>query len=184
MRFLSILVRNYPGQSIIMLIAMLLAGLAEGFGLSAMLPLLSIAIGSHAGAEQAVSSISPAERIVRESLQFLGVRPTLEVLLLVILCTIVLKGALIFIANKRVGFTVAQIATDLRLELLRVLIASRWEFHLRQPVGSLANAMVSEVYRATKAFLGGAGMTIAALQTAAYMGIACLYPGMRPWRLW
>ena len=61
MRFLSILIRNYPGQSIIMLIAMLLAGLAEGFGLSALLPLLSTAIGSHTGAEQAVA----ARRTVR-----------------------------------------------------------------------------------------------------------------------
>lgn len=157
-----------------MLIAMLLAGLAEGFGLAAMLPLLSIAIGSHAGDGQAVASISPAERIVRESLHFLGVPATLEVLLLVILFAIILKSILILVANKRVGYTVAQIATDLRLELLRALIASRWEFHLRQPVGAIANAMVSEGFRASKTFLGGAAMTIAAIQAMVYVGVACL----------
>ena len=79
MRFLTILIRNYPYQGIITLIAMLLAGLAEGFGLSALLPLLSTAIGSHTGAEQAVAGMSTAEHIVRESLQFLGIPPTLEV---------------------------------------------------------------------------------------------------------
>ena len=50
--------------------------------------------------------------------------------------------ALVLLANKHVGFTVAQIATDLRLQFLHALLSSRWGFHLRQPVGSLANAMV------------------------------------------
>jgi ATP-binding cassette subfamily C protein len=45
-RFLVKMVRTYPGRTIIVLIAMLLAGLAEGFGLTTMLPLLSAAIDS------------------------------------------------------------------------------------------------------------------------------------------
>ena len=34
--------RAYPWQSFLMVVALLLAGLAEGFGLSALLPLLTI----------------------------------------------------------------------------------------------------------------------------------------------
>jgi ATP-binding cassette subfamily C protein len=70
MHFLISFVRRYPKQSILMLIAMLLAGMAEGLGLSAMLPLLSIAIGSQAAGNTANSPA--AERMVREGLQALA----------------------------------------------------------------------------------------------------------------
>ncbi len=162
MHFLISFVRRYPKQSILMLIAMLLAGMAEGIGLSAMLPLLSTAIGSQAAGNTA--NIPAAERMVREGLQALGIPPTLEVLLVVIFAAIILKSGLILIANKRIGFTVAQVATDLRLEFLRALLASRWGFHLRQPVGALANTMITEASRTSKAYLCGATMTIALIQ--------------------
>ena len=172
MRFLILLVRKYPKQSIFMLIAMLLAGIAEGFGLSAMLPLLSTAIGDHAGSN--IANSPAAERLVRESLQSLGISPTLEVLLVVIFCTIILKSTLLLIANKRVGFTVAQVATDMRLELMRALLAARWEFHLRQPVGAIANAMTSEANRTSKAYMCAAMMTIALIQAMVYVVVAFL----------
>jgi ATP-binding cassette subfamily C protein len=51
MRLLISLARAYPSQSIIMLLALLLAGAAEAVGLSVLLPLVSIAIGSQAEAQ-------------------------------------------------------------------------------------------------------------------------------------
>ena len=75
--------RRYPIQSILMLFAMLVAALAEGIGLSAMLPLLTTAIGNGGGGGDSASPA--AERIVREGLEMLGIPPTLEVLMLVIL---------------------------------------------------------------------------------------------------
>jgi ATP-binding cassette subfamily C protein len=162
MAFLLSFVRRYPKQSLLMLIAMLLAGMAEGIGLSAMLPLLSTAIGSQAAGHTANSPA--AERMVREGIQALGITPTLEVLMGIIFAAIILKSGLILLANKRIGFTVAQVATDLRLEFLRALLASRWRFHLRQPVGVLANTMVTEANRTSKAYLCGATMTIAFIQ--------------------
>lgn len=162
-----------------MLFSLLLAGLVEGFGLSAMLPLLSIVAGSQYSGGQIASlagaaNDSVAERVVRESLEFVGLPPTVEVLLVVILCAIILKSVLVLFANKRVGYTVAQVATDLRLELLRALLASRWEFHLRQPVGSLANAMATEAQRACKAYLCGANMFIGLVQALVYVSVAFL----------
>jgi ATP-binding cassette subfamily C protein len=112
--------------------------------------------------------------VVEETLSFLGVTPTLEMLLLVVLCAIILKSILVLLANKQVGYTVAQIATDMRLQLLRALIASRWEFHISQPVGSLANAMATEGNRASKAYHSGANMTIALIQACVYIGVAFL----------
>ena len=172
MRFLILLIRAYPGQSILMLIAMLVAGVVEGFGLSAMLPLVSTAIDTQTAGT--ATSGPAAERIVRESLLALGITPTLEALLIVIFCAIILKSLLLLFAKKRIGFTVAQLATDLRLELLDALLRSRWAFHLRQPVGALANAMTTESGRTSKAYLCGAAMTIALIQMLVYIGVAFL----------
>ncbi len=162
-----------------MLFAMLLAALAEGFGFSAMLPLLSTAVGGQAVTGQVASTGiaengSTAERLVRGSLEFLGVPPTLEVLIVVILAAFILKSILMLIANKRIGYTVAHVATDLRLSLLRALLSSRWAYHLRQPVGALANAIATEAQRACQAYLAGAFMIIALIQAVVFLGVAFL----------
>jgi ATP-binding cassette subfamily C protein len=179
MRFLIKMTRAYPGQSVLMFFAMLLAALAEGFGFSAMIPLLSTAVDSQAATGQVASSGiaengSTAERLVRESLEFLGVPPTIEVLIVVILAAIILKSILMLVANKRIGYTVAHVATDLRLSLLRALLASRWAYHLRQPVGALANSIATEAQRACQGYLAGAFMIIALIQAVVFLGVAFL----------
>ena len=81
MHFLITLFQKYPWQNVQMLFALLLAGVAEIFGLSALLPLVSIAIGNQTGT-------STAERLVSDSLSKLGLTPTLEVLMLMIFVAI------------------------------------------------------------------------------------------------
>lgn len=179
MQFLFKLARAYPGQSALMLCAMLFAGIAEGFGLSAMLPLLSTVAGSHTGAALSASAASganssTAEHIVWEVINAIGLPPTVEVLMFLILSAIILKSVLVLIANTKAGYTVAQVATDLRLELIRALLASSWRFHLQQPVGALANAIATEAQRACKAFLCGATVTIALIQAIVAVCVALL----------
>ena len=165
MRLIILFARKYPWQSATMLFALLLAGIAEGFGISALLPLISTVAGGHAGAGKAGSpSGSGLERMVTDTLTALGVSPSIGVLLVLIVLAIVLKSLLVLLAQKRVGYTVARVATDLRLELLRALLVARWEYFLRQAIGALANAMATEAARTSKAYLRGA--TMAALVIA------------------
>ena len=85
MRFLIRIFRQYPWQTAIMLALLLLSGIVEGFGLSAMLPLLAIALGnSQGGAIGAGQKSTEAERMVREVFEAIGLTPTLEILLLFI----------------------------------------------------------------------------------------------------
>ena len=72
------------------------------------------------------------------------------------------------------GYTVAQVATDLRLALLRAMLSTRWEYFLSKPVGSLANAVATEAMRAANAYLGGATMAAYLIQGIVYMGVAFL----------
>jgi len=164
MRILLTFARAYPLQSAIMLVALLLAGLAEGIGLSALFPLLGMAVKSQ-GASDNVTAVAPSangtsvERIVTAVLDYVGLEPGIASLLVLIVIGILLKSGLVLLANRQVGYTVAQVATDLRLELLRALLITRWSYYLRQPVGSLANAVATEAGRASKAYHYGATIT-------------------------
>jgi ATP-binding cassette subfamily C protein len=74
--------RAYPWQSAVMMGAMLLASVAEGIGLSAMLPLLNIGIKSsaqQADEAQATPPDSELERVVIDALNDLGIQPGIEV---------------------------------------------------------------------------------------------------------
>ena len=176
MRYLITIFRAYPWKNLQMLIALALAGVADIFGLSAMLPLLTIAIGNNTGASATagIADTSTAERLINESLLAIGMAPTVEVLIIVIFLAILTKSALILFANKRVGYTVAHVATDLRMALLRALLSSRWQFHLQQPIGKMANAMASEAGRAGKAFACGALMIVALVQALVAVGVSFL----------
>ena len=175
MRLLISLARQYPWQSVIMLLALLLAGVAEGIGISALLPLISIAINKQVGAQGSTfAGGSGLERAVTETLSTVGLSPTLGVLLTVITLAIVLKGVLLLLARKRIGYTVAQVATDLRLSLLRALMVTKWEYYISQPVGVLTNAMATEAIRTSKAYSCGITMIALLIQALIYSCVALL----------
>ena len=179
MRFLITLARAYPLHSIIMIIALLLAGVLEGVGLSMLLPILGIAVGQQSGSGQ-LSTESPdatgsmLEQLVGDGFSALGVSPTVGVLLIIFIATITVKSALVLLAKKQVGYTAARVATDLRLEMLRALLVSRWQYFLKQPLGSLANSMATESARASKAYMHGVIMIADFIQAVIYAVLAFL----------
>ena len=170
MRLLITFLRDYPLQSAITLSALLFAGLAEGFGLSLLLPLLGFAARGDAGASagQLNDSGSALERMVTEIFDTIGVTPTIGMLLIIFVAFMLLKALLMLIANKRVGFMVARVATDLRLQLIHALFVTRWEYFIRQPVGTLTNSMLSEASRSAKAYLHGINILAAVLHAIVY----------------
>jgi ATP-binding cassette subfamily C protein len=158
-----------------MLLALLLAGVAEGIGLSVLLPLISVAMGTQSGAQGGTfADGSGLERAVTETLATIGLSPTLGVLLTLITLAILLKGILILLAKKRIGYTVAQVATDLRLSLLRALMVTKWEYYIRQPVGVLTNAMATEAIRTSKGYSSGINMIALLVQAIIYACVALL----------
>ena len=144
MRLMLSFFRAHRWQTALMLVALLLSGAAEGIGLSALLPLLNIALGPEAtsmlpGAE--VASQTQFERTVLDILARLGIEATLANMLLIILGGVAFKSLFLLIGQRQVGYTAAQVSTDLRLQLLRVVLRSKWEYFLHQPVGKLTNAL-------------------------------------------
>ena len=172
MRFLLAISRAYPWRTSLTLLAMVLAGLREGVGLSLLAPMLSVAMGepSQAGTD----GPSGFSGTLLAMLIGLGIAPTLGPLLIVILGCLLLKGGLLLLARLQVGYTVAHVATDLRLTLLRSLLAARWEYYVRQPAGSLANAVGTEAIRVSVAYLQGTMVAAVLVQAIVYTGVAVM----------
>lgn len=179
MHLLKTLARAYPVQSAVMLVALLVAGLVEGVSLTALLPLLDRVMlmpgpsGSGVAASGGGSDSGPGVALLGW-IEALGLAPSIELLLAIILLGAIVKGGLLLLAKKRVGYIVAQVATDLRLSMLQAMLASRWEYFLHHQVGQLANSMSIEAVRAANAYLYGATLVAQLLQALVYVTIATL----------
>jgi ATP-binding cassette subfamily C protein len=167
--------RAYPWQTLVMLVALLLAGVAEGIGLSALLPLLNIAIkndATQAGTDPTAPPENEFERLVTDILNDLGLHPSIGVLLIIIVMGVTLKSLLLLVAHKQVGYTAAQVATDLRLEVLRTVLGSKWEYFLHQPIGRLTNSLATEAQRSSESFVNGTTVITLILQAMIYGAVA------------
>lgn len=176
MRLIQIFLRIYPWQSAIALVALMFAGLLEGFGLSMLLPLLTLAGDKNAGAAgaSAGSESSTLGKIVDNVFGTVGITPSIGLLLIIFVVCMTVKALLTLAANKRVGYMVARVATDLRLDLIHALFGTRWEYFISQPVGSLTNSIASEVTTASKAYLNSIQMLAAIMQALVYGTIVFL----------
>jgi ATP-binding cassette, subfamily C, bacterial len=162
---------RYPGRTTAAVVALLLAGIAEGIGLSALFPLLRVA--GDLGSSLAEEPSGPG-RVLVHLFTAVGVTPTLEALLAVIVAAAAVKSGLALLANRQVGYIVAGVATDLRLALIRALLAARWPYFVGQPLGALANAVATETTRAATAYLHGTTVIAFLIQGGVYAVLALL----------
>jgi len=154
---------------------MLFAGIAEGFGISMLLPLLSISIGQDGSAVvSGHRSHSALEHMLAGFFASIGLKPTVVVLLILFILSIVVKVMLVLLANKRVGYMVAHVATDLRLALIRATFATRWQYYVHQPVGSFTNAFATEATRSADAYLFGMRVLDLLLNALIYTAVALM----------
>jgi len=163
------------------MIAVLFAGIADGAGITALFPLLKLATATHSGnqADLLPETIGNGakegghmERIVVDALSQVGLEPTLGVLLIAVVSFITIRSILLLIANRHVGYSAAHIATELRLSLLRAVLATQWQYFQNKPIGKLANSMATEANRSAQAYVFGVTMLAMVVQAIIYMGIS------------
>ena len=170
MRLLTTSARAYPTQTTVALLALLGGALVEGVGLSALLPLLTVAVGG-GSSEIAAGGLGKA---VTGALGLIGVGATPGALVVLIVVTAAVKSALMLLANRHVGYAVARVATDLRLALIRALLGARWEYYAGQPAGAIANAVATEASRASSSYLHAMSMVALLVQALVYATVAVL----------
>ena len=166
MRAVLAFIRAYPRRSLLVLTALVIAGTLEGISMTALLPVLSVALEHNSADANGVGGVALT------LLRSIGLEPTLTSLLAVIVVGVTATSVVALLARREIGYTVAQVATDLRLQLLRSLVAARWEYYLRQPVGKLSNAMAGEASAASQAYLSATTMITSAIQAVAYSAVA------------
>jgi ATP-binding cassette, subfamily C, bacterial len=166
MPMIAALVRAYPGRSVAALVAVFGAGLLDGLGLSMLLSMLTLAAGPGDGTP------SLPQRVALSVTHSLGLQATPLTLLVLATALISAKAALSLLANRQVGYTVARIASDLRLALIRAVVNANWRYYAQQSVGRLSTSVASEAQRAADAFQFSAETAALLLNALIYLAIA------------
>lgn len=165
-RLIRYFLKAYPGRSAAMILCMVGSGVAESASLVTLLPLLQMLMDGSGSAG------STAFELVNSVLGYFGAKPSLGALLGIIVSGIMAKSLLVFLANIQIGFTVAYVSTSMRLALVKSLMAAKWSYFVRQPVGVFSNAITSEVGRVSSAFQHSALLVASLIQAAFYLATA------------
>jgi ATP-binding cassette subfamily C protein len=150
----------------VVLFCLLLGGVAEGVGLASLLPVMSIAMSGD-GAEK-----SPSAVVITDVFNSIGVSPTLSILLTFAIGAIVLKNLLNLAAMTYVGYSVAQVATGMRRDLVDNLLNVRWNYFTQQPLGRITNSLSVDATRAGQAYMSAANFLVNAIQAVVYSVVA------------
>jgi ATP-binding cassette, subfamily C, bacterial len=159
--------KAYPKRSALIIALSIFAGFAEGVGIASLLPLLEVTAGGTDGD-------SPLMQMVRTGLAVVGLEPTMGVLLVLLVGGMFLKGGFLWLAARQVGYTVAHVATDLRLTLIRALMRARWGYFVSQQAGHVSNAIGLEASRASTAYSAACALLAVTVQAVIYTVAAFL----------
>jgi len=160
-------VKAYPTRSAVVVVALVIASILDGLGLSMLLSMLNLATGD-------TTDPSLPEQWALSLTEWMGLTPSTAVLLSLGVTLIAVKAVFVLLANRQVGYTVAHVATDLRLNLIRAITNSQWRYYISQPVGRLSNALATEAHRASEGFYHGAVMTTQFINAAIFGALAML----------
>ena len=158
----------YPVRSTFMLLSITVAALAEGVGIAALLPLFDLVIdpGGSEGAKGAVMLF------VERAFAFTGVELSIGGLLLVTAVMITAKALLTMAAMTQVGYTAAHVAMDLRLRIVRALLAARWRYFVDQRSGDFASAVGTEPLRVAQAYVSACRVMAGVLLLLIYAALS------------
>jgi ATP-binding cassette subfamily C protein len=154
------------------LACLLLAALSEAVGVGTLLPALSALTGGDA-------TNNPLNRMIFDAFSYFNLKPDIGNFIIVIVLALVLKSILAFAALAYTGWTVAQLATRLRVEIFDALFRARWSYYAGKKLGDIANAISSDAARAAEAYSASAQFAASAIQTLGYALVALFLD----WRL-
>ena len=155
----------YPARSTLVLVALTAAALAEGVGIAALLPLISLVIGSDGGG-------GTLGLYVECVFALAGSAPSLGGLLVFIVAATSLKALLMLLAMAQVGYAAAHVAMGLRLAFVRAFLKARWAHFVDQRVGDLASAVSVEPTRAASAYVASCRALSSGIQLLIYLALS------------
>ena len=169
MRLALEFLRTHAWQSVMLVSLLLLGGVVDSIGLSTFLPLLNLVM--HPGAPLPSNGF---EGKVVAALAMLNLRLTLPLALGVVVGCVILHSAVTFLTSTRIGYLAADSTTELRMRLLRAVMASRWSYFVHQSPGKLGNSLATEAWRASQAFVLTVRVAALVLEMVVYLLFALL----------
>jgi ATP-binding cassette subfamily C protein len=166
LQFIRFFFTTYPRRSLLMVLALVASGLAEGLGIVSLIPVLEMFTSNENGQSLLIGEA------VRGTLRSIGIEPTLGVLLTMLVFSSILKSGFIWMSVRQVGYTIANVTSDLRLRLLEKLMQARWGYFVTQPVGSLSNALGWETAKAANAYKQVGQLLAGVINVSVYIVIA------------
>ena len=155
----------YPVRSALVLLALTAAALAEGVGVAALLPLISLVIDSDGGGGTLALYVGRVFALA-------GLEVSLAGLLVFIAVAIALKALLMLLAMAQVGYSAAHVAMDLRLTFIRALLKARWAHFVHQRAGDLASAVSVEPTRAGNSYVASCRALSGGIQLLIYLALS------------
>jgi|UPI000684FC93 ATP-binding cassette subfamily C protein len=119
-------------------LALVLSGFIEGLGITTLLPILRVIDNPNPG------KLGQPEKLVFSVLDFLHLPHALGALVLVFSLCMMVRAALSQQTSRIVGRTVAEIASELRNEVIDRLLQARWSYFTVNPVGRFVSALSIE----------------------------------------
>ena len=171
---LAYFARAYPLRSLLVLLTLTAASLAEGVGFASLLPLLNIILGDDArnGALADATETGPASGISDWLLgvaNSIGLTMTLPMILLLVVMCISLKGLLRFLALRYAGFVLADVGAEMRIDVVRSTLKARWQYFITHPIGKFANAMGIEASKAAGTYTTACDMFAAIIPAVIFV---------------
>jgi ATP-binding cassette subfamily C protein len=151
--------------SVIVLLCLLLAGLAEAASIGSLLPVLSV-IANGEGADH-----STVGAYVHGFLSMAGISPAIGNMILLAVALMAVKSLLSFAALSYAGVLAARVSVSLRRRLIAAFFDARWAFLANQKGGRLANTLSNDAARAGDAYLVSAQVAAYAIQVVAYVAL-------------
>ncbi len=154
--------KNYKLETIFAVGLIILAGLAEAIGLAAFLPFFQLVLDGSASLDHL------PDGALRDFIASSGIEINLINVGLFIVIAMGLKALILWLALRKVGRTVAKISADLRRRLLSALLNAKWGFFTNNSMGVSLNAIVSETFTSSMAFVSTARFISAIVQFSIY----------------
>ncbi|MBI3672220.1 MAG: ABC transporter ATP-binding protein [Rhizobiales bacterium] len=172
-RVISVFFSAREAHPIAVLLCLLVASVTEAIGVGSLLPAVTMLAGGD------TSRSSGLNRMVRETVNSLGITPDFANLIVFATLLLVAKALLLMAALSYVSTSATNVSNSLRRRLVAALFDARWSFFADQSTGRFANAISNDAGRAADAYLTGAQVLVLLIKSVAYAIIALVLD----WRL-
>ena len=167
LRPLALLGRQ-PGPLALVLTLMALAGLAEGFGVLLLIPLLGL-VGIDVPLEGAMGTVASS---FETALNALGMPVILPVVLAAYVLVVAVQSGLRYLERVQSAALVEDFKARLRERVFRAVARADWPFHLRSRGSDILHVLTDEVSRVGFSLDQSLGVVTAAVTALAYLAVA------------